>query len=98
MAGLIVPDGQKQMRGDVYMPQNENEGRITGSEYIVVKALENGVTVIGVTRGAENKFLHTEKLDEGEVWIAQFTEHISAMKIRGSAAILTKHGEIKSGR
>ena len=43
-------------------------------EYIAVKALENGVTVTGVTRGAENKFLHTEKLEEGEVWIAQFTE------------------------
>ena len=68
------------------------------AEIIAVKALENGVTVIGVTRGAENRFLHTEKLDEGEVWIAQFTEHISAMKIRGSATILTKHGEIKSGK
>ena len=80
------------------MPQSESEGRLTGGDYISVKALENGVTVIGVTRGAENRFLHTEKLDEGEVWIAQFTEHISAMKIRGSATILTKHGEIKSGK
>ena len=44
------------------MPQSENEGRMTGGDYITVKALENGVTVIGVTRGAENRFLHTEKL------------------------------------
>ena len=80
------------------MPQSESEGRITSEDYITVKALENGVTVIGVTRGTENKFLHTEKLDEGEVWIAQFTEHISAIKIRGAASILTKHGEIKSGK
>jgi len=77
----------------------ENETRISSNgEYVVVKALENGVTVIGVTRGAENRFLHTEKLDEGEVWIAQFTEHISAMKIRGAASVYTRHGEIKSGR
>ena len=65
-------------------------------EYIAVKALEN--TVTGVTRGAENKFLHTEKLEEGEVWIAQFTEHISAMKIRGRARVITAHGEIESGK
>lgn len=67
-----------------------------GGDYIVIKAQENGVTVIGVTRGAENRFLHTEKLDDGEVWIAQFTEHVSAMKIRGAAKIYTKHGEIES--
>ena len=42
--------------------------------------------------------MHTEKLDDGEVWIAQFTEHISAMKIRGSATILTKYGEVKCGK
>ena len=52
----------------------------------------------GVTRGAENRFLHTEKLEEGEVWIAQFTEHISAMKIRGRAKVLTAYGEIESGK
>ena len=80
------------------MPQSESEGSLTSGDYISVKALENGVTVIGVTRGTENRFLHTEKLDEGEVWIAQFTEHISAMKIRGAASILTKNGEIKSGK
>jgi len=67
------------------------------NDYIVIKALENGVTVTGVTRGTENKFLHTEKLDSGEVWVAQFTENISAMKIRGTASILTKHGQITSG-
>lgn len=74
------------------------ENTAAAGEYIVVKALENGVTVTGVTRGAENKFLHTEKLEEGEVWLAQFTEHISAMKIRGRAKLLTSHGEIESGK
>jgi len=80
------------------MDKNTAETGNASGDYVVVKALENGVTVIGVTRGLENRFLHTEKLDEGEVWIAQFTEHISAMKIRGAASILTKHGEIKSGK
>ncbi|ADG83171.1 tryptophan RNA-binding attenuator protein [Thermincola ferriacetica] len=72
------------------------DAEITG-DYIVVKALENGVTIIGLTRGHDTKFHHTEKLDKGEVMIAQFTEHTSAMKIRGKAQILTKHGAVESG-
>jgi transcription attenuation protein (tryptophan RNA-binding attenuator protein) len=66
-------------------------------EYIVVKAEENGVNVIGLTRGRDTKFHHTEKLDRGEVLLAQFTENTSAIKIRGKAKILCKHGEITSG-
>ena len=73
------------------------EGPVVQGEYIVVKALENGVTIIGLTRGKETKFHHTEKLDKGEVMIAQFTEHTSAIKIRGRAEIQTKHGKICSG-
>ena len=67
-------------------------------EYVVVKALENGVQVIGMTRGRDTRFHHTEKIDDGEVVIAQFTENTSAIKIRGRAQILTKHGSITSGR
>lgn len=63
-------------------------------EYFIIRALENGVQVIGMTRGTETKFHHTEKLDRGEVMIAQFTEHTSAMKIRGKAILYTKHGTI----
>lgn len=37
-------------------------------EYIVVKALENGVNIIGLTSGKDTKFHHTEKLDKGEVF------------------------------
>lgn len=66
-------------------------------EYLVIKALENGVTLIGLTRGKDTRFHHSEKLDKGEVIIAQFTEHTSAMKIRGKALVLTKHGQIQSG-
>jgi len=65
-------------------------------EYIVVKALEDGVTIIGLTRGKDTRFHHSEKLDMGEVMIAQFTEHTSAMKIRGKAEILTKVGTVIS--
>ncbi|MCG3005274.1 trp RNA-binding attenuation protein MtrB, partial [Escherichia coli] len=56
-------------------------------EYIVIKAVEDGVNVIGLTRGADTRFHHSEKLDKGEVMIAQFTEHTSAIKIRGKALI-----------
>ena len=43
-----------------------NSGENGGAgDYIAIKALESGVTVTGVTRGAENRFLHTEKLEEG---------------------------------
>ncbi|MDD4365360.1 MAG: trp RNA-binding attenuation protein MtrB [Synergistales bacterium] len=75
----------------------EKKGFIT-SDVVVVKALEDGVTVIGLTRGHETRFAHSEKLDEGEVWISQFTELTSAMKVRGRAEILPPHGPIISGR
>ncbi len=65
-------------------------------EYVVIKALENGVTIIGLTRGKDTKFHHTEKLDKGEVMIAQFTEHTSAIKIRGKVELLTKHGRLRT--
>lgn len=68
-----------------------------GGEYVVVKALENGVTIIGLTRGKDTKFHHSEKLDAGEVMLMQFTEFTSAVKIRGRAEIQTKHGKIESG-
>ncbi|NLB88564.1 MAG: trp RNA-binding attenuation protein MtrB [Syntrophomonadaceae bacterium] len=68
----------------------------SGEDYIIVKALENGVTIIGLTRGKDTKFHHTEKLDKGEVMILQFTEHTSAMKIRGQAEIIHKYGSVFS--
>jgi transcription attenuation protein (tryptophan RNA-binding attenuator protein) len=65
-------------------------------DYFVIKAKENGVHVIGLTRGQDTRFHHTEKLDKGEVLIAQFTDHTSAVKIRGKATILTKHGSVET--
>jgi len=70
--------------------------RILG-EFVVIKAEENGVNVIGLTRGKDTKFHHTEKLDKGEVLLAQFTENTSAIKVRGKSRILSRHGEIISG-
>lgn len=66
------------------------------SDYVIIKALENGVNVIGLTRGEDTKFHHTEKLDKGEVMIAQFTEHTSAIKVRGKAQIISSIGEVFS--
>jgi transcription attenuation protein (tryptophan RNA-binding attenuator protein) len=70
------------------------EQRTDKSDYFVIKALEDGVNVIGLTRGTDTRFHHAEKLDKGEFMIAQFTEHTSAVKIRGKAVIQTRHGEM----
>ena len=66
------------------------------SDYIAVKAEEDGVCIIGLTRGKDTKFHHTEKLDKGEVYIAQFTEMTSAIKIHGRAKVYCKHGGIEA--
>jgi transcription attenuation protein (tryptophan RNA-binding attenuator protein) len=50
------------------------------SDFVVIKAIDDGVNVIGLTRGTDTKFHHSEKLDKGEVLIAQFTEHTSPLK------------------
>lgn len=63
-------------------------------DFFVIKALEDGVQVIGLTRGTDTRFHHSEKLDKGEIMIAQFTEHTSAVKIRGKALIQSSHGEV----
>lgn len=79
------------------LPEGYNDRSGINSEFFIVKAEENGVTVIGLTRGKETRFHHNEKLDKGEVMIFQFTEHTSAMKIKGKAKIYSKHGEVQSG-
>ncbi|OQB13921.1 MAG: Transcription attenuation protein MtrB [Firmicutes bacterium ADurb.Bin193] len=73
-----------------------SEDYITG-DFVAVVAKENGVNIIGLTRGKDTRFHHTEKLDAGEVYIAQFTENTSAIKVKGKALIYTKHGVIESG-
>ena len=65
--------------------------------YIVVKALEDGVVIMGLTRGKDTRSHHSERLDEGEVLVAQFTELTAAIKVRGKAQILTDVGKLESG-
>jgi transcription attenuation protein (tryptophan RNA-binding attenuator protein) len=69
----------------------------TLADYVVIKALADGVMISGMTRGKETKFHHSERIDAGEVVIAQFTDNTSAMKVRGKAKILTKYGIVYSG-
>lgn len=72
------------------------DNSVNTSDFFVIKALEDGVNVIGLTRGTDTRFHHTEKLDKNEVMIAQFTQHTSAVKVRGKAVIQTSHGEMKN--
>lgn len=76
------------------MDQRTNNGNVSSQDFFVIRAKENGVHVIGLTRGTDTRFHHTEKLDKNEVMLAQFTEHTSAIKVRGKAVIMTRHGVI----
>ena len=69
----------------------------SSSRYIVVKALEDGVVIMGLTRGRDTRSHHSERLDAGEVLVAQFTEMTAAIKVRGRAEILTDVGRLVSG-
>ena len=69
----------------------------SGGRYIVVKALEDGVIVMGLTRGRDTRSHHSERLDAGEVLVAQFTELTAVIKVRGRAEILTEVGALQSG-
>ncbi len=75
---------------------SEDEEASAG-RYVVVKALEDGVTIMGLTRGKDTKSHHAERLDAGGVLVAQFTELTAAIKIRGHAEILTDVGRLVSG-
>lgn len=66
------------------------------TRYVVVKALEDGVTIMGLTRGRDTRSHHSERLDAGEVMIAQFTDLTAAIKIRGKAEIHTEVGRVES--
>lgn len=73
------------------------ESPASGGRYIVVKALEDGVIVMGLTRGRDTRSHHSERLDAGEVLVAQFTELTAVIKVRGRAEILTEVGKLVSG-
>jgi transcription attenuation protein (tryptophan RNA-binding attenuator protein) len=73
--------------------QKRNE-YLNQNPYIIIKAKENGVRVMGLTRGRETKVLHTEILSNGEVLVAQLTEFTAAYKIVGKAQVWTPYGEV----
>ena len=72
------------------------DGRSPGGRYVVVKALEDGVIIMGLTRGRDTRSHHSERLDAGEVLVAQFTDLTAAIKVRGRAEILTDVGRVTS--
>jgi transcription attenuation protein (tryptophan RNA-binding attenuator protein) len=80
------------METDVTAGERPASGR-----YIVVRALEDGVIVMGLTRGRDTRSHHSERLDAGEVLIAQFTELTAVIKVRGRAEIHTDVGRVTSG-
>ena len=80
-----------QCMSDIY----KNDAAL--GEYVTIVAEEDGVNIIGLKRGQDTKFHHTEKLDKGEVFLCQFTENTSAIKIRGKAKVHTKMGVIQAG-
>src|ERR1700730_3635450 len=86
----------RHRRGRGELEMSEEEGAATG-RYVVVKALEDGVVIMGLTRGKDTRSHHSERLDAGEVLVAQFTELTAAIKIRGRAEILTDVGKVDSG-
>ena len=83
-----------EARGGVEVSEEEPSAR--GSD-VGGKEVEDGVVVMGLTRGKDTRSHHSERLDEGEVLVAQFTELTAAIKIRGKAEILTDVGKVESG-
>jgi len=81
---------------DGEMEAEQGSPELATGRYIVVKALEDGVTIMGLTRGRDTRSHHSERLDAGEVMIAQFTELTAAIKIRGKAEIHTDVGRVDS--
>ena len=46
------------------MSEDENGAK---GRYVVVKALEDGVVIMGLTRGKDTRSHHSERLDAGEM-------------------------------
>jgi transcription attenuation protein (tryptophan RNA-binding attenuator protein) len=84
--------GEMAMEG-----QTGGDWRVAAGRYVVVKALEDGVIIMGLTRGRDTRSHHSERLDAGEVLVAQFTDLTAAIKVRGRAEILTEVGRVTSG-
>jgi len=66
------------------MEAEQGSPELATGRYIVVKALEDGVTIMGLTLGRDTRSHHSERLDAGEVMIAQFTELTAAISRSGA--------------
>ena len=64
------------------------------SDYVIVKALENGVTISVVAHDdSENEM--PVRLDEGELYIMRINSTLRGYKLRGDVELQTKFGVIK---
>jgi len=55
------------------------------------------VNIIGLTRGKDTKFHHTRNWIRVKFLLPSLPIILSAIKIRGKARILSRHGEVYSG-
>ena len=66
----------------------------SNSEYVIVKALENGVT-ISVVAHDESESEMPVRLDEGELYIMLINPSLRGYKLRGEVELQTMFGVIK---
>ena len=62
-------------------------------EYVVIKALEDGVNVLSIISNEGVPVLN-ERLDEGEIFLLLLSEGYLGIRIRGKAEIDTVHGKV----
>jgi transcription attenuation protein (tryptophan RNA-binding attenuator protein) len=51
-------------------------------DFAVIKAVKNGVNIVGLSLNKGTRFHHSEKLDKEVTLSAQFTENTSAIKVK----------------
>ncbi len=61
-------------------------------EYIVIKAMEDGVSVLSIMSNEGSPVLN-ERLDEGEIFILLLSEGYLGIRIRGKAEVDSVHGK-----
>ena len=62
-------------------------------EYVVVKALEDGVNVSSIVSAEATPVLN-ERLDEGEIFLLLLDEDYRGIRIRGKVEVDTIHGKV----
>jgi hypothetical protein len=62
-------------------------------EYIVVKALEDGVNVSSIVSNESAPVLN-ERMDTGEVLVLTFSNNYLGIRVRGKTEVTTVHGTV----